>query len=345
MKVFRRTPPPTPAARARALTRLAARPQPRAHLHPQTPTHPEEREEVQGGWTPNQQPPTHLPRNQPPPDHPRPDDQRPDHPRPDHPRPDHPHTDAPRTDRLGPEDARGDPSRPELPRLDRLRDARWTLAPRHIAVLAVLLVLGLTWVAWTFLRARPEPIPDTRPTTATAGSPVAQPNPTRQQPTPTQPGASQSPQTPGATPTQPPVVVHVAGKVRRPGLIKAPPGSRVADVLTLAGGPLRGVDLTSLNLARQVTDGEQIIVGQPAPTNQLPSPTPPDPTTTPNTPVNLNTATLAELDALPGVGPVLAQRILDYRTQNGPFTTVDQLREVPGVGPKKFDSLRPHVRT
>ena len=191
-------------------------------------------------------------------------------------------------------------------------------------------------------RSRPEPIPDTRPTTATAGSPVAQPNPTRQQPTPTQPAASQpTPQ----TPTQPPVVVHVAGKVRRPGLIKAPPGSRVADVLTLAGGPLRGVDLTSLNLARQVTDGEQIIVGQPAPTNPPPSTTQPDPTTTPNTPVNLNTATLAELDALPGVGPVLAQRILDYRTQNGPFTTVDQLQEVPGVGPKKFDSLKPHVRT
>ncbi|MET9310657.1 helix-hairpin-helix domain-containing protein [Kribbella sp. NPDC003505] len=238
-----------------------------------------------------------------------------------------------------------------MPRLDRLRDARWTLAPRHVAVLAVVLVLGLAWLAWTFLRARPESIPDTRPTTAASGSPVAQPNPTRQQPAPTQPGATQpqatepqaTPQTPGAT--QSPVVVHVAGKVRRPGLIKAPPGSRVADVLTLAGGPLRGVDLTSLNLARQVTDGEQIIVGQPAPTNEPPSSTASNQTTAPNTPVNLNTATLAQLDALPGVGPVLAQRILDYRTHNGPFTTIDQLQEVPGVGPKKFESLKPHVRT
>jgi competence protein ComEA len=119
-------------------------------------------------------------------------------------------------------------------------------------------------------------------------------------------------------------------------------------VLALAGGPLRGVDLTSLNLARQVADGEQIIVGQPT---QPPSTTQPSsstgatPTTAPDVPVNLNTATLAELDALPGVGPVLAQRILDYRTQNGPFTTVDQLQEVPGVGPKKFDSLKTHVRT
>ena len=143
------------------------------------------------------------------------------------------------------------------------------------------------------------------------------------------------------------VVVDVAGKVRRPGLVRAPTGSRVADVLTLAGGPLPGVDLTTLNLARQVTDGEQIIVGQPAPPPPTTAPgatTSSAPTAPPNSPVNLNTATLDQLDALPGVGPVLAQRILDYRTQNGPFTTIDQLQEVPGVGPKKFDSLKPHVR-
>lgn len=117
----------------------------------------------------------------------------------------------------------------------------------------------------------------------------------------------------------------------------------MADVLTLAGGPLPGVDLTTLNLARQITDGEQITVGQPS----QPQPTNPTGTTTPSAtstdPINLNTATLAQLDALPGVGPVLAQRILDFRTQNGPFTTIDQLQEVPGVGPKKFDSLKPHV--
>ncbi len=274
---------------------------------------------------------------------------------------------------------------PEQPRPDRLRDARWTLTPRHIAVLAVVLILGLTWAAWTFLRARPEPLPDTRPTTTTTGSAVSQPTPTQPGPASAQtqpatnqsagpnqppaanqstganqsagvnqpPGANQTPginQTPGAGTSsgQPLVVVHVAGKVRRPGLIRAPAGSRVADVLTLAGGPLRGVDLTTLNLARQVTDGEQIIVGattQPPPPNQ-PSPTAgPSPSSAPNAPVNLNTATLEQLDALPGVGPVLAQRILDYRTQNGPFTTIDQLQEVPGVGPKKFDSLKPHVRT
>ncbi|MFI5693436.1 helix-hairpin-helix domain-containing protein [Kribbella sp. NPDC051586] len=257
---------------------------------------------------------------------------------------------------------------PEQVRPERLRDARWTLSPRHILVLLAVLAVGLSWAAWSFLRARPEPIPDTSPTTATSGQPVAQPTPAQTQPGTNQspganqssgtnqsPGANQSPaanwppgtnQSPGSagSPGQQLVVVYVAGKVRRPGLVRAPTGSRVADVLTLAGGPLPGVDLTTLNLARQVTDGEQITVGQPS----QPQPTNPPGTTTPTAastdPVNLNTATLDQLDALPGVGPVLAQRILDYRTQNGPFTTIDQLQDVPGVGPKKFDSLKPHVR-
>jgi competence protein ComEA len=182
----------------------------------------------------------------------------------------------------------------------------------------------------------------TQPCTGATQPPAG---PTQPAGSPPQPGTNQSPGT-GATPNQQLVVVYVAGKVRRPGLVRAPIGSRVADVLALAGGALRGVDLTTLNLARQVTDGEQIIVGQPS----QPQPTVPpasassNPTTAPNAPVNLNTATLDELDALPGVGPVLAQRILDYRTQNGPFTTIDQLQEVPGVGPKKFDSLKSHVR-
>jgi competence protein ComEA len=235
----------------------------------------------------------------------------------------------------------------EVLRLDRLRDARWTISGRHVVVLGVVLLMGLSWAAWTFLRARPEPIPETKPSTAATGTPVAQAN--RRQPSPAtnEPGTHPppGPQTTGtATPTQPEIVVHVAGKVRRPGLIRAPAGSRVADVLAMAGGPLRGVDLTSVNLARQVTDGEQIVVGQPT-TVQQPPPTtgPTNVPNTPNAPVNLNSATLADLDALPGVGPVLAQRILDYRTENGPFTTIDQLQEVPGVGPKKFESLKSHV--
>lgn len=209
-------------------------------------------------------------------------------------------------------------------------------------VLAVVLSIGLAWAAWSVFRARPETLPDARPpTTLTPGAPVTQPSTG----TGSSSGAQPSQATPGQTAGT--VIVHVAGKVRRPGLVRAPTGSRVADVLTLAGGPLPGVDLTTLNLARQVTDGEQILVGQPAPpgASSTASGTTSNPSTAPaDSPVNLNTATLDQLDALPGVGPVLAQRILDYRTQNGPFTTIDQLQEVPGVGPKKFDSLKPHVR-
>ncbi|MFF0345500.1 helix-hairpin-helix domain-containing protein [Kribbella sp. NPDC004875] len=242
---------------------------------------------------------------------------------------------------------------PEQVRPERLRDARWTITPRHVVVLVVILAAGLTWAGWSLFRARPETLPDTRPSIAITGSPVNPQEGNSPEPGQTA-GANQSPggpsgtnQSPGAaaTPGQALVVVHVAGKVRHPGLIRAPAGSRVADVLTLAGGALRGVDLTTLNLARQVTDGEQILVGQP---NQPPPSNPSaatssTPSAAANVSVNLNTATLDQLDALPGVGPVLAQRILDFRTQNGPFTTVDQLQEVPGVGPKKFDSLKPHV--
>lgn len=210
-------------------------------------------------------------------------------------------------------------------------------------VLALILLVGLLWAGYALFRARPEPIPNP-PGSFTSGIPVATP------PLPSQPGGSGtaavpgSPEKPGSPAT---LVVDVAGKVRRPGLVHVPAGSRVADVLAAAGGALPGVDLTPLNLARQVTDGEQIIVGAPAaapastPSAAHPARTPGAPA---NTPVDLNTATLAQLDGLPGVGPVLAQRILDWRTEHGRFTTTDELQEVPGVGPKKLESLKPHVR-
>ncbi|QNE23258.1 ComEA family DNA-binding protein [Kribbella qitaiheensis] len=216
---------------------------------------------------------------------------------------------------------------------ERLRGSRWALAPRHVAVVAIILLLGLVWAGWSLFHSRPEVIPDAHPSppSAVGGSPVTQPS------TPGAPTPSPSPQE---------LVVDVAGKVRRPGLVRAKPGSRVADVLALAGGALPGVDLTSLNLARQVSDGEQILVGIPG---NAPPPTTPGPATTPGaepptaTPVDLNKATLADLEALPGVGPVLAQRILDWRTEHGRFTTIDELQEVTGVGEKKFESLKPHV--
>ena len=225
---------------------------------------------------------------------------------------------------------------PESVLPERLRGSRWALTPRHVAVIALVLVIGLGWALWSLVQARPEPLPAGRPAAGIVpGSPVAQP------------GAQSSPESPGGpTPTATAqVVIHVAGKVRRPGLVRAKVGARVADVVAAAGGALPGVDLTGLNLARQVTDGEQILVGVPG---GVPAGTPTTSTGPGGPPVggqvDLNTATVAQLEELPGVGPVLAQRIIDWRTEHSRFTSVDELQEVSGVGEKKFESLKPHVR-
>ena len=115
-------------------------------------------------------------------------------------------------------------------------------------------------------------------------------------------------------------------------------------MLREAGGPLPGVDLNSLNLARKVADGEQIAVGVPAAAAPGAMPAGPGgsgvPAATGSGPIDLNTATPEQLDALPGVGPVLAQRIVDWRTAHGRFDSIDQLREVSGIGPSKFDDIR-----
>ncbi len=124
------------------------------------------------------------------------------------------------------------------------------------------------------------------------------------------------------------LVVAVSGKVHQPGLVKLAPGARVADALAAAGGPLPEADLSTLNLARKVTDGELIVVGQPSgDVGQVGK-------------VNLNTATLAQLDSLPGVGPVLAQRIIDYRAKNGGFRDVADLRRVDGIGEETYAKLK-----
>ncbi|MFF7973255.1 helix-hairpin-helix domain-containing protein [Streptomyces sp. NPDC007905] len=145
------------------------------------------------------------------------------------------------------------------------------------------------------------------------------------------------------------IVVDVSGKVREPGIRRLPAGSRVADALRAAGGVRPGVSTDGLNRARFLVDGEQVLVGAPAGT-ALPPPGPgggagPGPAATgPAAPVSLNTATADQLDTLPGVGPVLAQHIIDYRTRHGGFRSVDELRQVNGIGARRFADLRTMVR-
>ena len=144
----------------------------------------------------------------------------------------------------------------------------------------------------------------------------------------------------GAAGTHGPVAVHVAGRVRRPGLVRLPAGSRVQDAIRAAGGSTAGADLDAVNLARRLTDGEQILVPGPGDPPLPPPPgAAPDPGASPSAPLDLNTATLEQLDTLPGVGEVTAGRIIAYRSAH-PFTTVDQLLEVPGIGQRRFDQLK-----
>jgi competence protein ComEA len=160
--------------------------------------------------------------------------------------------------------------------------------------------------------------------------------------------------TPGPAPpnSDGPVVVSVVGLVHKPGLVTLAPGARIADALTEAGGATEGADLIGLNMARRVTDGEQIIVGiaaapgEPAAMGssstgtEPPANAPTESRSAPGGVVDLNTATVEELDTLPGIGPVTAAAIIAWRDANGRFTSVDQLGDVDGIGPARLDKLR-----
>lgn len=135
------------------------------------------------------------------------------------------------------------------------------------------------------------------------------------------------------------VYVDVVGAVRRPGLYRIGAGARVADAVTRAGGPTRKADLELINLAALVADGEQVIVPRRGAADVAAT----GASSSPSGPVHLNGATLEQLDALPGVGPVTAQKIVDYRVQHGGFGSVDELDAVPGIGPARLSDLRPLV--
>lgn len=146
---------------------------------------------------------------------------------------------------------------------------------------------------------------------------------------------------PAASSALPDVVVDVAGKVRRPGLVKLVAGSRVADAIAAAGGLLPATPTLGMSLARRLVDGEQLVVDEPLPAGSVPQVSGPSAA---SGPLDLNAATVSDLDALPGIGPVLAQRVVDWRSAHGSFTSVDQLRQISGLGGKKFDALAPLVR-
>jgi competence protein ComEA len=130
------------------------------------------------------------------------------------------------------------------------------------------------------------------------------------------------------------LVVDVAGAVRRPGLYHFAAGTRIADAVAAAGGATAKADVTLVNLAAPLADGEQVLVparGGAAGTGATPSPT---------APLDLNTASAEQLDTLPGVGPATAQKIMDYRQAHGPFRSLDELEAVPGIGPAKLEQLK-----
>ena len=152
------------------------------------------------------------------------------------------------------------------------------------------------------------------------------------------------------TTTQPPpgpLVVHVAGAVTAPGLIEITDGSRVADAVAAAGGLTGDADSARVNLAEKLVDGARLYIpalGEATPPPPMPSGSPAGAASTPAQPVDVNTATVEQLDVLPGVGPATAAAIVAYRDAHGPFTSVESLAEVRGIGPAKMEALRPMVR-
>lgn len=222
--------------------------------------------------------------------------------------------------------------------------------PRRLAVLGVLVllvavavVLGIR-VAWARSSARPATV-----AAAAHGPPgglVSRTVPAAF----ASAGATGSPSAAGV------VLVHVVGQVRRPGVVRLPPGSRVLNAVSAAGGAMSSADLNHLNLARVVADGEQLVVPKPGETIPM-APAPGSAGAGAGSSgqgsagggsagglVDLNTADAAALDSLPGVGPVLSQRILDWRTEHGRFSSVDELGEVSGIGDKLLAQIGPKVR-
>ncbi|WAU79717.1 ComEA family DNA-binding protein [Streptomyces sp. Qhu-G9] len=224
--------------------------------------------------------------------------------------------------------------------------SRCGLERRSVAALAVVLVVAAVFAGQHFWSGRTQPV--RAPEVVRAAVPYGEEGENSHRNASGASAAAQGPAPAGAVGTA--IVVDVSGKVREPGIHRLPAGSRVEDALKAAGGVRPGTDTEGLNRARFLVDGEQVVVGAPA-TVAGPGAAGTAGGTggtaaggAASAPVALNTATLEQLDTLPGVGPVLAQHIVDYRTQHGGFRSVDELREVNGIGDRRFADLQNLVR-
>jgi competence protein ComEA len=190
----------------------------------------------------------------------------------------------------------------------------------HVKPLALLLLLAVVFSFWMLWHSRAREIQVALPRATISDQPAS--------------GSVVS----GTTQSAVVVVVDIGGRVKHPGVYTLPTGSRAIDAVKAAGGALPGTDLTTINQAQRLEDGEQIVVGLEQGSATTGSATHPGK-------VNLNSASIQDFDALPGIGPVLASRIVTWRKEHGRFKSVEDLRQVSGVGDAKFADLRPLVRT
>lgn len=219
---------------------------------------------------------------------------------------------------------------------------RWRLGLRVALLIGALAVLGGAWFWWQVAAEQPEVMP-LSDISSQDGQPAGE------GPQGLEPHGAGPPDQPSSGPQDGLVIIHVAGAVAVPGVVQLPAGSRVHQAVAAAGGGTPSADLNRLNLAALLTDGQKLYVPHAG------EEVPPDPsgaageaaggggTGPAGGKVNLNTAGVEELDALPKVGPVLAQRIVDWRKEHGPFKTVEELDAVDGVGPKMLETLLPLV--
>jgi len=213
---------------------------------------------------------------------------------------------------------------------------RVALGPAQLAFVAGLVAVGLAVTCWWIIRGDPHEVA----APAVASPPAGLATPVEPAPGGTTPAGS-TPDSPAAAGGE--VTVDVAGKVRRPGIVVLEAGARVIDAVEAAGGARPKVDLSTLNLARLLVDGEQILVGTPVAVGAAGAATPVAPGTVDGPLVNLNTADQVQLETLPDVGPVTAQAIIAWRTENGGFTAVEELLEVDGIGDATLATISPHV--